>query len=223
MSGILTPPKPGSPAEVDGYGRGGFGPVDDGFGGGGWEPSGNWSVPSRTYRLGMWIGIGGIVMLFAAFTSALVVRRGISSDWVRTGLPPILYLNTLVLLVSSGTLEISRRALEKGFGLRFRRWIYLTGTLGLIFVAGQLWAWRELAARGIYLASNPASSFFYLLTAAHGVHLLGGIVALAWVAWKAREFAAGLRRPTAVEVTAIYWHFMDGLWVYILLLFIARL
>jgi cytochrome c oxidase subunit 3 len=80
-----------------------------------------------------------------------------------------------------------------------------------------------LAARGVYLATNPSSSFFYLLTAAHGLHLLGGIVALFYVSLQARRIALAAKKRTAVDVTAIYWHFMDGLWIYVLALMMMRL
>ena len=88
------------------------------------------------------------------------------------------------------------------------------------FLGGQLVAWRELASRGIYLGTNPGSSFFYVLTAAHGIHLLGGVVALAYVASRARRIALGRARRTPVDVTAIYWHFMDALWIYVFLMLV---
>ena len=181
-----------------------------------------WSVPAHTYQTGMLMALAAIVMMFAAFTSAMVVRKGLADDWVGTTLPRILYLNTLVLVASSVTLELSRRALSKrakGFSL----WLYATQALGLAFLAGQLTAWQELAERGVYLSSNPSSSFFYLLTGAHGLHLLGGLAALGYAAAKAPRIAAGLKKRTAVDVAALYWHFMDGLWIYLLMLFVVRL
>jgi len=155
------------------------------------------------------------VMLFAAFTSALVVRKGMSFDWVSFSVPRVLWLNTVVLIASSATLEFSRRSLSAGSANEFIRWLSATVVLGLGFLGGQLVAWRELASRGIYLATNPGSSFFYVLTAAHGIHLLGGVVALAYVASRARRIALGRARRTPVDVTAIYWHFMDALWIYV--------
>lgn len=224
MPTVETPTKPGPPAGADTRGRGGSG--FSGFGGpggDGWDRSGGWSVPAHAYRVGMWMALAGIVMLFAAFTSAMVVRKGLSTDWIHTNLPHILYLNTLVLLASSATFEISRWSLARGLGERFAAWLYATMALGVAFVAGQLMAWRELAQRGVYLSTNPSSSFFYLITAAHGLHLLGGIVALGYLAFKARDIARGVKKRTAVDVTALYWHFMDGLWVYLLILFSVRL
>jgi len=223
MATTIAPPKPGARRKPDNGGGKGNGNGFDGHGGGDRWESAPWSVPARAYHTGMWIGIAGIVMVFAAFTSALVVRRGISNDWVPTALPPVLYLNTLVLLASSLTLEVSRRSLRAGRGAEFARWLYITMALGLAFVAGQLAGWNELHARGVYLATNPSSSFFYLLTAAHGIHLLGGVVALLVLACRAPKLAAVPRSRVAVDVTSIYWHFMDGLWIYLLILLTTRL
>jgi cytochrome c oxidase subunit 3 len=212
-STTLTPTRPEETARIDddGYGGGGFR-----FGDFGGDDSGEeYRVPERTYRLGMCFALTGIVMLFAAFTSALVVRKGMSFDWVSFSVPRVLWLNTFVLLASSATLELSRRSLSAGSANEFIRWLSATVVLGLGFLGGQLVAWRELASRGIYLATNPGSSFFYVLTAAHGIHLLGGVVALAYVASRARRIALGRARRTPVDVTAIYWHFMDALWIYV--------
>ena len=208
---ILTPAKPES---SEGYGGGGHGPSGNGFGG---RDSGmpEYRVSGRTYQLGMWFALAGIVMLFAGFTSAMVVRRGMSFDWVSIALPRLLWVNTGILLASSLTLEFSRRALSQHAAVDFIRWLGATVALGLAFLAGQVVVWRELAARGVYLATNPSSSFFYVLTAAHAVHLAGGVAALGYVVFEARHMASGQKRTTALDVTAIYWHFMDVLWIYV--------
>src|SRR5262249_49547388 len=119
---------------------------------------------------------------------------------------------------------LARRALKQLRVGPYRRWLMLSMLLGVIFLSGQLLIWRTLAAQGIYLGSNPHSSFFYVLTGAHGVHLLGGMVALGAVTLRARQpdRKIGASR-TALDVTALYWHFMDGLWIYLfLLLFVWR-
>jgi cytochrome c oxidase subunit 3 len=171
----------------------------------------------------MWMALVAIVMLFAAFTSALVVRKGGSRDWMPIALPPILYFNTVILLASSVALEISRRALATGTVRRFKVSLNAAAILGVAFIGGQFVAWTQLAAHGVFLATNPSSSFFYLLTGAHAVHLLGGVTALFYLVWRAPQLASGLKKPVAVDVTAIYWHFMDGLWIYLLLLLTVRL
>jgi cytochrome c oxidase subunit III len=181
-----------------------------------------WSVSDRTCRLGIWMGLAGITMLFTGLTSAMVVRRGMSLDWVDIPLPRVLYLNTIFLLLSGLTLELARRGLRAGLASHFRLWTYGTLALGLAFASGQVWAWKELMSRGVCLATNPSSSFFYLLTGVHGIHLLGGIIALAYLTLVSRGIAAGRRRRVMLDVTAIYWHFLDGLWVYLLLLLTVK-
>jgi cytochrome c oxidase subunit 3 len=132
--------------------------------------------------------------------------------------PLVLWIDTVILLASSVTIELARRALKRNQYEPFRRWISVTTLLGIGFLAGQIIAWRQLAGQGIYVDSHPHSSFFYLLTSLHGLHLFGGVIALAWVTIAALRLRIGMRKRTMVEVTALYWHFMDGLWIYLFLL-----
>jgi cytochrome c oxidase subunit III len=180
----------------------------------------------RGSRSGIWIGIFAITMSFAAFTSALYVRQG-SGDWTHIVLPPITYANTAILLISSLTMELSRRTIASGSRLttlevrRALGWLAITLILGLAFVSGQYGAWRHLAAQGLYLATNSNSSFFYVFTAMHGLHLLGGIAALLYLIRRI-SVGRGFRR-SLFDSTAIYWHFMGVLWLYLLLVISARL
>jgi cytochrome c oxidase subunit 3 len=196
----------------------------------------------RRDRLGLLVGLIGVSMIFISFTSAYIVRQGLPSldpltntlvrDWFPLRLPGLLFINTLVLLLSSGTMEMARRQATRKAplapaasspGVSFSRewgipWLTLTVVLGFSFLIGQWTVWRELAASGVYVSTNPSSSFVYLLTGTHGVHLLGGIVAL--VVAGAATF---LRRPiesraVVLDITGWYWHFMAVLWVYILCL-----
>ncbi len=224
MSTTLTPPPVAEEEKLQkpqsDMGGGGFSPPAqprDGGGGGSGEPDPAAEAVFR-YKLGMWVGIAGIVMVFAAFTSALVVRSGLSGDWVAVELPQILWLSTALLLISSFTIEKAKRLLRSGVGEGVRQWLSVTLTLGVLFVVSQWFGWRALAERGIYVASNPGSSFFYLLTAVHAVHILGGVVALSYAVVRLWRPAVWVTRQATVEATAIYWHFMDGLWVYLLLL-----
>src|SRR5208282_458231 len=173
-------------------------------------------VPGRVYFTGIWLALAAILMFFMALVSAYIVRKGTGGDWRPVTLPRILWLNTAVLLLSSLALEASHRAWEREDAKAFRAWWAAATALGLLFLAGQWMAWRELAAKGVYLATNPSSSFFYLLTAAHGLHLAGGLVALGYVmtrGWVRLRASGGV----AAEVAGIYWHFKDGLWVFLLL------
>jgi len=148
---------------------------------------------------------------------------GGDNGWLPIEMPLVLWLNTGVLLLSSVSIEMARIALKRNEYGRFKSWIALTTIFGIAFLAGQLIAWRQLAAQGVFINSHPHSSFFYLLTSLHGLHLLGGVIALAYVTVAAFRMRIGFKRRTAVDVTAIYWHFMDGLWVYLFgLLFFFR-
>jgi cytochrome c oxidase subunit 3 len=152
-----------------------------------------------------------------ALASAFLVRRGTSGDWIPVHLPTVLWLNTLALIASSFTLERARRLLSRLNLSGFRKlWTVTTG-LGALFLIGQLVAWRQLVAQGVFMASNPASSFFYIFTAAHGLHLLGGVGALLYVLVRKFENTR-IALPTAAEIASYYWHFMDGLWVFLLAL-----
>ena len=173
----------------------------------------------------IWVGIAAISMSFAAFTSALIVRQGASSDWRHLNLPSVLFLSTFLLLTSSVTLEVARRKVAAFMNgqasvAAARIWLYLTLCLGLLFVAGQYMAWLQLRSQGLYLATNPNSSFFYVLTAMHALHVLGGLAALLRVMHKVTQ--ATLRRST-LNAMAYYWHFMGILWLYLFLLLWIRL
>ncbi len=215
MASVLTPPKPKPPVGPPSGGHRDNG----GFGGGNGSGGGpDDAFVLRRYKTGVWLGLGAIVMVFSAFTSAYVVRKGMSNDWRVVRAPSILWLNTAVLLASSLTFERAKRERESTLS-----WLNATAALGAIFVAGQVIAWLQLRASGVFLASNPSSSFFYLLTGAHALHILGGILALLYVVFRRWRRHTWPRRQAAVEATALYWHFMDGLWVYIfVLLWIGR-
>lgn len=178
---------------------------------------------SGASRTGIWVGVAGICMTFAALTSALVVRQGAAMDWRHFSLPGVLYLNTAALFGSSFALEVARkrvaafaRGLQPSRAVPLR-WLYLTLGLGLLFVAGQYAAWMQLKAQGLYLATNPSSAFFYVLTAMHALHVMGGLGGLTLVISRLSRRVPTLRRST-LDTASYYWHFMDVLWLYLLLL-----
>jgi len=174
------------------------------------------------YRIGMWVAMAAILMMFTALTSAYIVRSASANDWQPLKMPRILLLSTALILVSSGTLETARRKLKDAAANAHRRWLLLTVALGLGFLVSQLLAWRQLVRQGVYVSSNPHSSFFYLLTATHGVHLLGGLVALAYLSLRTRarqeNELAVVKRQGAADAVTLYWHFMDVLWLYLFVL-----
>lgn len=189
--------------------------------------------PERS-ETGVWIGMFAIVMSFAAFTSAMIVRQGVSPDWRHFELPRLLYLNTLTLIASSLTLVRARARLatvgksspaaaadaRKSFS-QGMNWLYVTFGLGTVFLVGQVLVWRLLVAQGLFLSTNPSASFFYVFTAMHGLHLLGGILALAYMIYKLAR-SRGAAQTTGFPAVCLYWHFMDGLWLYLLILLVVR-
>lgn len=198
--------------------RGPSGPGKPPRGGGGGDGGGSGGGSQgrqRAYVTGMTVALGGILMFFMALVSAYIVRKGAGTDWRAFAIPPILWVNTAILVISSFTLSRSRRDFLRDDIPNFRHWWYVTTALGFLFLIGQLIAWRQLARAGVFLDSNPSSSFFYVFTAAHGLHILGGLGALLAVAL---HTGRRLTLATATNVVAMYWHFMDGLWVFLFLL-----
>jgi len=183
------------------------------------------SAADGASRSGVWVAIFAITMSFAAFTSALFVREGAAVDWTHLVLPPILYANTIVLLLGSATLMAAGRAvnahalLDSHAVKTVMGWLIATLALGLLFIAGQYEAWRQLAAQGLFLSTNPNSSFFYVFTGMHILHLLGGIAALVYLVGQLVGSHTTFRRAV-FHNTAIYWHFIGVLWLY--LLFVLR-
>lgn len=197
----------------------------------------------RRARLGLAIALTPVLMLFVSFTSAYIVRKGLPTfdpgtntvvhDWIPVPLPNVLFLiNTIVLIASSVTIEFARRQFARRVALEPLQsipgvsvgsekefpWLGLTIVLGLGFLTGQWLAWRDLASRGFFVATGPSSSFVYLLTGGHAVHLLGGVFALLLAGTMVVLQRPVESRRIVVDVTAWYWHFMALLWIYILAL-----
>ena len=218
----------------------------DGNRGGGGSP--DYGERLRRARLGLAVALTPIVMLFVSFTSAYIVRQGLPTfdeaagkyvrDWLAVNLPiTLLLINTALLLASSLTMELARRQITREAALAPVRsipgvsigkernfpWLYLTLVLGVGFLIGQWEAWIALESRGFYVATSPSSSFVYLLTGAHAIHLAGGMIAMMYAAASSFTSKPVEARRIVVDVTAWYWHFMALLWIYIfVLLVIAR-
>jgi len=165
---------------------------------------------------GLWAFLGTVSMLFIGFTSAYMIRRT-SVDWRPLQAPGILWANTAALAASSVALQAARRRLREWDLRSVLPWVAVTGALGVLFLGGQVLAWRMLAAQGVFLATNPHSSFFFLLTGLHGLHLLGGLVWFVVVLVRVRrmDYTPG---EDGLRLFATYWHFLAVLWAYLLLL-----
>ncbi|HWR36277.1 MAG TPA: cytochrome c oxidase subunit 3 [Clostridia bacterium] len=231
------------PTSAGGGGRGPVPREPRGGGGGGRGDGDNFQSHGerlRRYRLGLFFMLVSVTMLFVSFTTLYIARRtagrfdpmsgDFQTDWVPVTLPiGLLLINSAVLLLSSFTVEKARRAaaieaavvpashipgiapIHESSG----RWVQATALLGLAFLAGQTMAWRQLNVQGIFLDTGPASSFVFLLTGAHAVHLGGGILALIWAAASNFLHKSLDSRRVTLDVTAIYWHFLGALWIYI--------
>lgn len=234
------------PVSRDRIGRGwdgGVPPKSGGGGGGrGAEGSGSPDFGSRLHRarLGLAVGLTPILMLFLSFTAVYVLREGwlfpetsnLSAVWHESKVVPLpwllLLVNTVVLIVSSVTMELARRAAARKAALapidsipgvslgdeRHFPWLEMTAALGVLFLSGQGLAWHDLHVRGFFLSTTSSSSFAYLLTGMHAVHLAGGIAVLLYAVVVSRWRAAEVQRIT-VDIVGWYWHFMALLWVYI--------
>lgn len=205
----LGGPNGGGPRDHGPYDRGGGGGDDHGNDGRG--------VPGAGL-LAMRFLLVSISMLFVTIGVAYHERARSSAHWQHIQVPPLLWLSTGLILASTWTLEIARAAFQRRNSLGYARWLAVTVALGASFLGSQLFALRELAGQGIYLRNNPHSSLFYVLSGAHGLHLLGGMIALVCL------LATAARRPEVVlfdfrrqssrtATAALYWHFLAGIWL----------
>lgn len=199
-----SPKGPGGPADDRGRGRGG----DDGA-----QPPAQAS-PAKVL---VWLFVGTVIVLFAAFTASYLARRA-QIGWTEIPLPPVLWLSTAVLAASSGVLEWARHQGRLGRLRAMRQGLPLTTVLGVGFLAAQVVAWRQLVSAGVYLSTNPHSSFFFLLTGVHGLHLLGGLGVLLYAGGRVYRATDAGAAVTVTDPAATYWHFLGVLWMYLFVL-----
>ncbi|KAF0246744.1 MAG: cytochrome c oxidase subunit [Planctomycetota bacterium] len=162
------------------------------------------SVRAETWQTLTYLMIAGGIMLFTTFSASYLVRRQ-SADWAPARLPDLVWVNLAVVGAASVTMELARRG-----GASARRWLGSTIALGVLFVAGQAIAWRQLAAQGVFLTSSPHASFFYMLTAVHAAHVAAGLAVL----------LAALRRAGngQLGLCAAWWHFVGAAWAWVVML-----
>jgi len=203
-----------------GIGSGGKFPGPNGKkpGGNGWH-GGNHSKPKfspSSYRITMWVILAAIVMMFGALSSVYVM----SSEEQRqpVTMPPMFFVSTGLILISSGTFRRAKRSLQQDNLRVHKRWLLVTLLLGLGFLASQLIAWRELANAGVYFAGHPRSTFFYLATALHGAHLFGGIGLVVYILLRSLRAVWPLqveKNLTWTGIVGLYWHTMDAIWLWL--------
>lgn len=180
------------------------------------------------YRIAVIATLAFVTVTFSALALVFVLRSRVPMNWRHIILPPILWFDTVVLIGSSITYEIGHRRLVENNQRAFYRWIAVTTALGALFLLGQVAAWWQILASGQLVENNPHSTFFFLFSGMHGIHIIVGLAGLGALLYRTREPASGPRWQMNTRVlanaVALFWHYLDGLWVvlFALLLFVKR-
>lgn len=181
------------------------------------------NYPSNKYRIGMWFILLAVMMTFGGLMSAYIVisTNGVL-EWKPFDLPIQIWISTALILASSATYKMAHSALGKSNQTKAKNFLLATTIFGGTFIASQLLAWVELVQRGVYMESNPYAGFFYILTAVHAIHVIGGIIALGYILLRTWQPTANseelIQRHQISGTVGWYWHFMDGLWIVLVLL-----
>ncbi len=162
----------------------------------------------------LWLAIVSIIMMFAAFTSAYLVRRA-EGNWLEFTIPQIFIYSTVVLLISSITMHLSLWAAKKDRFLLLRTSISITFVLGTIFLVMQVLGWGELTRNNVFLVGNPSGSFFYVLSGLHGLHIVSALIVLIFALVGAFKLNIHAKKLNQIEMCVTYWHFLDLLWLYL--------
>ena len=171
------------------------------------------------HKFTLWVGLASIVMMFAGFTSAYIIKRN-QGNWVSFDLPKMFWYSTAVIIISSITLWLAKTAFKRREMLQYKNLVVATLVLGVLFIVLQIVGFKQLWANGITLNANVSFSFLYVIVGLHALHVLGGIIAL--LVMFAKAFSSRVRNYNIVpvEVISTYWHFVDFLWIYLLVFLI---
>ena len=181
------------------------------------------SYPSNKYRIAMWFVLLAVMMTFGGLIGAYIVisTNGVI-EWKPFDLPKAVLVSTFLILTSSVTYQFAQKSLYKDNQTTAKDWLLATTVFGGMFIASQLMAWLQLVQRGVYMESNPYAGFFYILTAVHALHVIGGIIALGYIllrTWQPTDSDAELVQRKQISTSVgWYWHFLDGLWIVLVLL-----
>ncbi len=171
-------------------------------------------------KFALYVACASILMMFAAWTSAYIVRQS-AGNWLEFPMPSLFYVNTAIIVLSSVTLHGSYLSFKRGNPILYRGLLVITLLLGFAFLVLQYQAWQQMVAIGVELTTNPSGSFVYVISGMHAAHILGGIGALviALIHAFALKYEVREGRKLRFELTLTYWHFVDLLWIYLLLFF----
>lgn len=173
------------------------------------------------HKFTLWVAIGSIVMMFAGLTSAYIVKRS-QSEWLEFSLPTTFVYSTIAIIISSVTIHLAVKAFKARLMKRYRILMLITVCLGILFTVLQTIGFTELYNKGIQLfgiGSNPSASFLGVITGLHIVHILGGVIALLVILFKAYFSTSKIYSSTSIEILSTYWHFVDILWIYLFVFF----
>jgi cytochrome c oxidase subunit 3 len=173
------------------------------------------------HKFTLWVGIASMLMMFAGFTSAYIVKKN-QSNWLEFALPPVFWYSTVVILISSLTLFLAEQSFKARNMRRYRALLTITAGLGVLFAVLQWTGFDYLVSHGVKIigsGSNPAGSFLGVITGVHIIHVLGGVIALIVMFIKAYSKHRKSYNPIPIEVMSIYWHFVDGLWIYLFIFY----
>lgn len=177
----------------------------------------NNSTGVHPLKFSLWLIIISIIMMFAAFTSAYIVRRA-EGDWLEYDLPNILLINTIVIVLSSVAMQMAYVAAKHNNLQRLKIMLLLTLGLGVAFLIGQWNGWAILVENNVYFGgrgSNPAGSFLYVLTGVHGFHLVTGLIFVALTYMSSLKYKVHSKNLLRIQLCTTYWHFLGGLWLYL--------
>jgi cytochrome c oxidase subunit 3 len=164
----------------------------------------------------VWLFIVTIVMLFAALTSAYVVKQS-EGSWLIFSLPGIFWITTAIILISSITMQMALKAAKNDNFNQIKIFLGITALLGLTFLIGQYQSWKQLVEMDVFFVGNPAGSFLYVLTGLHGIHIISGIIFILIVIISSFRLKVHSKRMLKIEMCTTYWHFLGGLWLYLFL------
>ena len=165
-------------------------------------------------KFGMWLFLASVMMLFMSLTSAYIVRQA-EGNWVFFELPSLFYVTSVIIVVSSVTLQWAFISAKKDQVKSVQSLLLITSLLGLFFLVGQFFGWKQLVGNSIYLVGNPSGSFLYILTGLHGLHIISAIIFLLIMLNASFKGNVHSRNMTKMEMCTTYWHFLGGLWLYL--------
>lgn len=173
------------------------------------------------HKFTMWVAIGSILMMFAGLTSAYIVKRS-QVNWLMIEIPTIFWFSTLAIISSSLTIHLSLKSLKERSMVEYRRWMVVTAALGVLFIILQIIGFVQFGEQDIRIVgagSNASYSFLFAISSLHGLHVLGGVIALLVIAIRAVSISKRNYSTLPLEITATYWHFVDALWIYLFIFF----